>query len=496
MGAVIPTQGRDKEELLAELAKMREGDADWANARTWSLVYHAGDEHKAFLQRAYGQFFAENGLNPLAFKSLKRLEGDVVRMAAALLNGDGESVGTMTSGGTESILLAVKAARDRARARKPWILRPEMVVPHTIHVAFEKAAHYFGLKVRRAATGPDMRADVRSMRRLIGRNTVLVAASAPQYPHGVVDPIEELAPLAASRGIPFHVDACVGGFILPWLERLGQPIHRWDFRVPGVTSISADVHKYGYAAKGASVVIYRDMSYLKHQFFVSTDWCGGIYASPSLPGTRPGGAIAAAWAALMALGEEGYLDLARKALDATRRLRDGVIAIPELRLVAEPEATIVTYASGDPAVDIYAVADRLEARGWNADRQQYPACIHCTVMAAHEQAVEPYLRDLRECVAEVKADPSLAKSGQAPMYGMMAKVPLRGLVRQSVLKVMEGMYGPTGQVPDLSRVGEGEGDGLLLKLVGRYGEPALELLDKLRSPGALVRSALGREEGR
>lgn len=497
MGATaIPQQGRDKQELLEELARLRDGDADWANARTWSLVYHAGDEHKAFLQQAYGQFFAENGLNPLAFKSLKQLEGDVVRMATTLLNGGPDAVGTMTSGGTESILLACKAARDRARVRRPWVLRPEIVAPETIHVAFDKAAHYFGLRLRRVPTGPDKRADVRAMKRAIGRSTVLVAASAPQYPHGVVDPIGELAPLAAARGIPFHVDACVGGFILPWLERLGQPLRPWDFRVPGVTSMSADVHKYGYAAKGASVVLYRDMSYLKHQFFVSTDWSGGIYASPSLPGTRPGGAIAAAWAALMALGEDGYLELARRALDATRRLAAGIRAMPELKLVAEPDATIVTYTSADPAVDIYAVADLLEARGWNADRQQYPACIHCTVMAAHDQAVGPYLDDLRACVAQVKADPTLAKSGQAPMYGMMAKVPLRGLVKQSVLKVMEGMYGPSGAVPDLSKLGEGEGDGLLLKLVGRYGEPALELLDKLRSPGDLVRGALGRDGGK
>lgn len=474
MSKHIPTQGRDPKALLDAMRAMGEGDADWRGGRTWSLVYNAGEEHLEFLKQAYGLFFAENGLNPMAFKSLKQMEAEVVRMSANLLNGGEDVVGTMTSGGTESILLACKAARDRAGVR-----RPEIVVPRTIHVAFEKAAHYFGLKIRYAPIGKDLRVDVRAMRKLIGRNTVLIAASAPQYPHGVIDPIVELGAIAQKRGIPFHVDACVGGFILPWIEKLGRPLPLWDFRVPGVTSISADLHKYGYAAKGASVVLYRDMSYLKHQFFVSTDWPGGIYASPSMPGTRPGGCIAAAWAALMVMGEDGYISRAREAVEAAEALRRGLDAIPEVRVLGDPRATIVSFASADPAVDIYAVADQLEQLGWTADRQQRPAAIHCTVNANHLPLVETYLEALRAAVAEVRAHPEMAQAGNAPMYGMMAKIPFRGMVRDSVRKVMEGMYSPQGGAPDLSTLGEGEDDGLLLKVGRRYGEQVLSLLGRL-----------------
>jgi sphinganine-1-phosphate aldolase len=476
MTTQIPTQGRDPQELLEAMADMRKDDADWRSGRTWSLVYNAGQEHIEFLKSAYGLFFAENALNPMAFKSLKTMEAEVVRMSAGMLNGGEEVVGTMTSGGTESILLACKTARDRAGIR-----RPEIVAPRTIHVAFEKAAHYFGMKIRYAPIGPDLRVDVKAMRRLIGRNTVLVAASAPQYPHGVIDPIAELGALAHKRGVPFHVDACIGGFMLPWLEKLGHPLPLWDFRVPGVTSISADLHKYGYAAKGASVVLYRDMSHLRHQFFVATDWPGGIYASPSIPGTRPGGCIAAAWAALQVMGEEGYMSRARQALEATQALRRGLEAIPELAVLGDPHMTIVSFKSTDPRIDIYAVADRLEGLEWTVDRQQNPAAIHCTVNANHLPLVETYLEDVRSAIAYVRAHPEAAHEGNAPMYGMMARLPFRGVVRDSVRTVMEGMYGPQAASPDLAQLGAGEDDGLLLRAARRYGGRVLGLLNRLDS---------------
>ena len=274
----IPGHGREHAELLGDMEGMRTGDADWRKGRTFSLVYHASDAHHTLIRRASELYFAENALNPMAFRSLKRMEAEVVQMTASMLNGPATCVGTMTTGGTESILMAVKAARDKARADKPWIGSPEVVAPSTIHVALDKAAHYFGLKVRYVDVGSDFRADAAAMEAAVGRNTVLLFASAPQYPHGVVDPIEALGEIAQRRGLPFHVDACIGGFVLPWVEKLGHPIPRFDFRVLGVTSMSADLHKYGYAAKGASVVLYRDMTYLRHQFFVSTDWSGGIYA--------------------------------------------------------------------------------------------------------------------------------------------------------------------------------------------------------------------------
>lgn len=474
----IPERGVETEALLERMSAMREGDADWRSGRVWSLVYHAGDDHSELLKRAHGLFFSENGLNPMAFRSLRRMESEVVRMTASMLHGGERAVGSMTSGGTESILLAVKAARDRARKRWPWILRPEIVAPESIHVAFEKAAHYFGLKIRYAPLREDFRVDVRAMRRLVGRNTVLIAASAPQYPHGVIDPIEEIGQLARTRRIPFHVDACVGGFILPWLEALGQELPPFDFRVPGVTSMSADVHKYGFAAKGASVVVYRSMDYMKHQFFVSTDWPGGIYAGPTIAGTRPGGGIAAAWAAMMSLGREGYLDHARRALEATGKLLSGIRSIPGMAVLGEPDATVVAFTSSDPKVGIFAVADQLQAKGWHMDRQQFPDSLHCTVTSNHLDVVDEFLADLRAAVEHVRAHPELRASGEAAMYGMMAKLPVRSAVRFSVGKVMEQIYGPEGKVPDLGEA-DAAGDGPLMQAAARLTPKALAALEKL-----------------
>ncbi|MCA9517872.1 MAG: aspartate aminotransferase family protein, partial [Myxococcales bacterium] len=306
----IPREGTAADALLETMGAFGERDVDYAGGRTWSLVYWAGEAHHHLVERAFNAYMATNALNPLAFQSLKRMEREVVQMTASLLSGPETACGTMTSGGTESLLLAVKTYRDRARKKTPWIRRPNMVVPETIHVAFDKASAYFGVKKRVVPVLEDGRVDVAAMRRAIDHNTIMLAASAPQYPTGAVDPIAEIGELALAEKLPLHVDACFGGFILPWLERLGVPLEPWDFRVPGVTSMSADVHKYGYAPKGASVIVYRDMSWLRHQFFAVTGWSGGVYISPSLQGTRAGGSIAAAWASLNGLGEEGFLRLA------------------------------------------------------------------------------------------------------------------------------------------------------------------------------------------
>ena len=438
MSASIPEHGRKAEDILAEMRGKNAADTKWREGRVFSLVYHAGEEHEKLLQRAHALYASANLLNPMAFTSLRQMEREIIEMAAGLFHGPSSCVGTVTSGGTESILCAVAAYRDRARRKKPWILRPELVVPTTIHPAFDKAAHYFGVRLVKIPVGPDFRADVKAMAKAIGWQTIGICASAPQYAHGVVDPIAELGELARKRKLPLHVDACVGGFILPWLERLGRPIPLWDFRVPGVTSISADLHKYAYAGKGASCLVWRSMDYMRYQIFVATDFPGGIYASPTMIGTRPGGPVAAAWATLQSFGADGYLDLARKAADAADRLRAGITATPGLALVGRSDSTIVSYAA--LGVDVYALADRMEARGWTVDRQQRPASIHLTVTANHAAIVEPYITDLRESLAEVRANPKLAKSGTAPMYGMAAKMPVRRLVASNVRKVIADLY--------------------------------------------------------
>lgn len=446
MSATIPQKGRKADDILEDLRAKSAGDTDWKKGKVFSLVYKVpgpeGAAHDELLQKAYAQYSSTNLLNPMAFGSLKQMEREIIEMAAGLFNGPSSCVGTVTSGGTESILCAVAAYRDRARRKKPWILRPEIVVPQTIHPAFDKAAHYFGVKLVKVPVGPDFRANVKAMKKAIGWKTIAMCASAPQYPHGVVDPIAELGEIAQDHKIPLHVDACVGGFVLPWLEAIGRPVPLWDFRVPGVTSISADLHKFAYAGKGASTLTWRSLDDMKHQIFVATDFPGGIYASPTMIGTRPGGPIAAAWATLQSFGADGYKELARKAIEASDRLRDGIKATSGLVLLGKSDSTIVTYAS--VGFDIYALADRMEARGWTMDRQHRPASIHLTVTANHGAVVDEYIKDLRACVAEVRANPNLAKSGTAPMYGLAAKMPVRRLVAANVRKVIAQMYAPGG----------------------------------------------------
>jgi glutamate/tyrosine decarboxylase-like PLP-dependent enzyme len=476
----IPAKGRDIDDIFKEMDAIKEHDFKWKAGRVFCLTYPLDDAHHEFLKDSYGKFISENFLNPMAFKSLKKMEREVVRMSCSLMNGDDNSVGTMTSGGTESILMAVKAARELAKKKKPWILKPELVCPESAHVAFEKACKYFGVKYVPVKLDDDYRANVKAMKKAVGINTIMMMGSAPQYPQGVIDPIEELAAYAMKKNIPFHVDGCVGGFMLPWLERIGEPIPLWDFRVPGVTSISADLHKYGFAAKGASVILYKSMDYMKHQFFITTDWSGGIYASPNMPGTRPGGAIAAAWGTLNKLGEEGYIEYAKKTVSVAKDFKTRINEIEPLEVLGNPHATLLAFKSTDKNMSILAVADQMIEKGWWFDRQQKPASIHMTVMPNHRDSLEDFVKDLEETVAYVKAHPELAKSGDAAMYGMMAKIPARGLVKKSVEKVMESMWGPTGELPDFEKgMGSDESSPLWMKLADKYGPVAMEALDKI-----------------
>lgn len=444
----IPEKGLAKDEVLEMLRQYKKGDANYKDSKVWSLVYYLGEEHTRFLADAFEIFFSENALNPMAFKSLKRFEHEVVRMSAALLNGNRDVVGVMTSGGTESCLLPVIAYRDRAAAKKTFRSRaPEMIAPESIHVAWEKAARYFGVKMVHAPLREDFRVDVEAVKKLVNKNTILIIGSAPSYPHGVIDPIVELGALAQEYKIPFHVDSCLGGFLLPFVERLGYEIKPFDFRVPGVTSISADIHKYGYSAKGASVLLYRNMDYLKHQFFVHESWPGGVFISPALLGTRPGGAIAAAWAAIKSLGMKGYLDLAKKVMETTIALQEGISSIPGLEILGNPEMSVFAYRSTLKKGSIYAVGDQMEEKGWLVDRLQRPEALHAMVTPLHERIVDQFIADLKQAVGHVTKNPSLAKKGNAALYGMISRVPLRGIVKKEVLKMMEQIYGPEMQMP-------------------------------------------------
>ncbi|MDX2167787.1 MAG: aspartate aminotransferase family protein [Deltaproteobacteria bacterium] len=401
----LPKTGIAADEILAQLQSLQAQDVDWKSGRAFSLAYHAGADVLALATEALARFQSANALNVAAFPSLKRMQAEVVEMAGELLHGGPEAAGFMTSGGTESILLAVKAARTRGRER--GIRAPEMVLPTSAHAAFEKGAAYFDVRSVRVPVGADYRADPAAMEAAITPNTVLLVASAPQYPQGVVDPVAEVAALAAARDLNCHVDACMGGITLPMLERLGHPLPPFDFRVPGVTSISVDLHKYGYTAKGASVILHRNKALRQQQTFTTDNWLGGLYGSSGVLGTKSGGPIAAAWAVMRYLGEDGYLRLTASARRATEALVAGLRATPGVRLLAEPDATLVAFTLDD--ADVFALGATLFRRGWMVDQQQPPPSLHCTVNAVHEPVIPAFLADLRAALDEVRTQGAIGK---------------------------------------------------------------------------------------
>jgi sphinganine-1-phosphate aldolase len=397
--AATPARGMSRAEIFARFDEMAAEDVRWRDGRAFSLAYSAGPEVLALAEDAYRRFAGENALNVEAFPSLRRMQDDVVAIVRGWLGG-ADTAGSMTTGGTESLLLTVKAARDRARAER-GVRSPNMVLPASAHAALEKGAAYFDVESRRVAVRPDWRADVDAMASAIDDDTVLLVASAPQYPQGVIDDVPAVAALAAGRGVNCHVDACMGGVILPYLARLGEVVPPWSFAVDGVTSISVDLHKYGYTAKGAGVLVHRDKQLRRYQTFVTDNWLGGMYGSSGILGTKSGGAIAAAWAVLHHLGDEGYVLLADVARRTALRLADAVASIPQLRLLAPPDTTLVAFAAADAAgVDVTAVAAALRRRGWLVDQQGPPASLHCMVNAVHEATIDAFIADLGECVAD------------------------------------------------------------------------------------------------
>jgi glutamate/tyrosine decarboxylase-like PLP-dependent enzyme len=416
--ASLPAVGLDRPDLLRALERFRQDDADWRAGRTWSLVYHAGDEHHDLLAEVHRMYAAENGLSPTAFPSLRRMESEVVSMVLDLVRGPDTAGGTMASGGTESIMLAVLAHReaDRAEGRD----RRRVVVPTTAHPAFRRACHYFDLEVVAAPIGPDYRADVHAIEELAAaEDTLLIAASAPCFPYGVVDPIGELGALALDRGVGLHIDGCLGGFVLSMARRWGRTVPDFDFSVPGVSSISVDLHKYGYGPKGTSTVLYRDRALRRHQYFVDPAWPGGALASPTMVGTRPGGALAGAWAALMALGEDGYRRLYESVLDTAGTLMRGIEAIDHLHVLGEPAMSV--FAFGSDAFSIHDVGDHLAAEGWRMDRQQDPDCLHLIVNPGHATVADRFLDDLAAACRSAEAEPGPTDRG-AVLYGVTSDV--------------------------------------------------------------------------
>ena len=390
----FPADSLPVDEVLTVMRARRDRDADWKGGRTFSLVYHPDDPELDRLQEEVAiEYLHENALNPFAFPSLTEMEAEVVGWGSALVHAPGH--GRMTSGGTESIFLAVQVMRDHARQER-GIAEPVLVTAETAHPAFAKACKYLDVEQVRVPAGADGRADADAMAAAIDDRTGMVVGSAPCYPFGVIDPIPTLARSASAAGALCHVDACLGGFLLPFWERIGEPVAPWDFRVEGVTSMSADIHKYGWTFKGASLVLHRDKALLEKQFFLYDDWPGGLYGSATTAGTRAASPIAAAWATMRHLGEPGYVRLAERLRDTVARFRDGVAGIDGLHLTHEPDLSLFEFTADD-GLDIGAIGDVMDDRGWHLDRQQ--GGLHLMLWPYHGNVVDGFLADLADAVA-------------------------------------------------------------------------------------------------
>ena len=432
----LPARGANQREVLALLTRLlREEEGRWKKGYVSGAVYHGEPAHTRFATRAYALASQTNPLHPDVWPSLVKMEGEIVAMTSALLGGGDSVRGAVSSGGTESILLAMKAYRDWGREKR-GITEPEVVLPVTAHVAFDKACHYFGIRAKTVPVGADLAADLESVKSAIGPRTVAVVGSAPCFPYGVVDPIRAMSEVAHDQGVGFHTDACLGGFILPWARELGVAVPDFDFRLPGVTSISVDPHKYGFVPKGISTILYSDPDLLRKQYYVANRWPGGIYFSTSLAGSRPGGLVAAAWATMLSLGADGYRSIARKILATTRRIRTGAAKIPGVELMGD---SAIVAAFTTPRMDVYQVMEQMSRRGWFLNGLQNPPGVHLAVTLRHTLpgVSARFLTDLRWAVRMAERAPAAA--GLAPIYGMAETMPADA-VEEFLSSVIDWMY--------------------------------------------------------
>lgn len=445
----LPADGLARTDITGLVERLARGeDARWRDGYASGAVYHGDREHIEFLNRVYGLASQANPLHPDLWPSAAKYEAEVVAMTAEMLGAphaaaDAPVVGTVSSGGTESILLAMKTYRDHARERR-GIAVPEIVAPVTAHAAFDKASRYFGMPLIRVPVTGRFAVDMSALAGAITDQTAVVVGSAPSFPHGIVDPIPAIAELAADRGVGCHVDACLGGFVLPWARRLGYPVPDFDFRLPGVTSMSADPHKYGYAAKGSSVVLYRGRELRRYQYYTIADWPGGLYLSPTFAGSRAGALSAVAWAAMVSIGRSGYLDAARRLLETGARIRDGIASIDGLRVLGEP-LWVIAFAPGEgddgAGIDIFQVMENMGSRGWSLNGLQRPPAVHIAVTLRHTVpgVAERFLADLRASVEQARANPEV-RTGMAPVYGMAGALP-EEIVRDVLGAYLDMLYG-------------------------------------------------------
>ena len=398
----FPSERCSRDELQRRMESLRCEDAPWHSGRSFKPAYFAGDDVLDVAHEAFGMYIDENALySRTSYPSLHRYEVEVVDMLLDLLHAPGGAGGSTTSGGTETNIMAVKTARDWAREHKPAATAPEMVVPRTAHPSFDKAAHLLGVGVVRMAESPNFAADVEAMASAINENTVMLVASAPPYPYGECDPVAPVSELAHEHGLWMHVDACLGGMVLPFAREIDPSVPEFDFAVPGVTSISVDLHKYGYATKGVSALLLRDAAQERFQRTTFEDWPAGVYSTPNISGSRSGGAIASAWAVMRYLGRDGYRDVVSRLVRVRQALIDGIESIEGLSVYAKPHT--FQFAFGSDAFDIFAVAAGLGHRGWQVGRALEPPSIMLMLNLSHEATLDAFLYELREVVDEVKA---------------------------------------------------------------------------------------------
>lgn len=438
----LPAHGWDQTKLLQAMKKLRGAEKEYNAGKAFGGIYYDNKELKAGISAAYTQYADSNGLFPGVFPALKKFETEVVRMTLKLLHGDDKVQGVMTTGGSESIILAIKAHKEQAARR--GVVAPEAVVPISAHAAFAKGCHYFGVKFVGANLLPDGRVDLAHVKSLVNANTCMLVGSAPTFPHGCIDPIRELAAVALEHDIGLHVDLCLGGFLLPFLEKAGhlRPDAAYDFRVKGVTSVSADLHKYGFGPKGTSIVLFNSAELREQMFFSWTEWAGGQYASPSMTGSRNGGIIASAWATLMLMGEDGYLKVAEECWQAFDAVVTGIRQIDGLELIGNPDAACIGFKCTDgPDNKIYKVASALKKHyGWNVNYLQRP--IACGVQVGSRQGFDPhqFCRDLESALAKVNENPGDYEGGLTQIYGMAASLGDREVVGDLLKSYLSEQY--------------------------------------------------------
>lgn len=436
----LPEKGMSPSDLRATIEYYSNmGHVDFLSGKVSGTVYHGGEELMDLATEASRKFSFSNPLHPDVFPGVRKMEAEVVQMVLRMFNAPPEACGTTTSGGTESILMACKAMRDWGLEVK-GITEPEMVVPVSAHAAFDKAAGYFGIKILHAPVDEKTRkVNISALRRMVNSNTIMIVGSCPSFPHGIIDDIQALGKIAQRYNIGLHVDCCLGGFLVPFMEKAGFPLPLFDFRVPGVTSISCDTHKYGFAPKGSSVVLYRNSELRHFQYFVAPDWPGGIYASPTIAGSRPGSLIAGCWTAMMYMGESGYVEATKKIVTTAKKITTELKKIEGIKVFGEPEVSVVAF--GSDVFDIYRVGSELTKKGWNLNSLQYPASIHICCTYLTSKVEDDFIRDVKEIVADIMADPSKSKAeGFAAIYGLAASIPDRSMIEVVARGFIDCLY--------------------------------------------------------